>query len=251
MTGVGADVGVVGFGRCGRLAAEALAPSCRVTVTDIRDLSRDAEAIGVGWSDLAGAASRSRVLLAVPIRALPKVLDDVGPLLKPGALVVDMASVKVRPMEWMAERLPSGTAFAGTHPLFGPDSVREIGLAGQRIAVCAAPGREEAADEVVRAARLLGLEPVRVDPAEHDRDMARSQALTFMIARALERAGIDRTGLTTPSERRVFAALSLTDADTTELYEDILAQNPFVAEVAAALGEALRSELARATGART
>ncbi|HUP21188.1 MAG TPA: prephenate dehydrogenase/arogenate dehydrogenase family protein [Gemmatimonadota bacterium] len=243
-----ADVGIVGFGRCGRLAAETLYPTCRVTVTDVRDLSRDAEALGVGWSDLAGVASRPWVLLAVPIRALPLVLDGVAPHLRGDALLVDTASVKVRPMEWMAERLPAGAAFAGTHPLFGPDSVREAGLAGQRIAVCAAPGREEAADEVAAFARRLGLEPVRVEPEAHDRDMARSQALAFLIARALKRAGIGPPELTTPSERRVFAALALTDADSSELYEDILALNPFAAEAAGSLEAALRAEIARASG---
>jgi prephenate dehydrogenase len=241
----------VGFGRCGRLAAETLAPVCRITVTDVRDLSRDAEAVGVGWSDLAGVASKPRVLLAVPIRTLPRILDEVGPHLRPGAVVVDMASVKVRPMRWMAERLPPGTAFAGTHPLFGPDSVREAGLAGQRIAVCAAAGREVAAVEVEALARRLGLDPVRVDPEAHDRDMARSQALAFLIARALGRAGFGAPGLTTPSERRVFAALALTDADSRELYEDILALNPFAAEAAGALEAALREEIARASGSRS
>lgn len=238
----------MGFGRCGRLAAEVLAPAFRVTVTDAVDLSSEAESVGAEWSDLAGAASRERVLLVVPIRRLPGVLDRIAPHLQPGALVADTASVKTLPMRWMAERLPPGTAYAGTHPLFGPDSVREEGLAGQRIAVCAAPGGDEAAGEVARMARLLGLEPVPVEADRHDRDMARSQSLAFLIARAMRRAGIGRTDLTTPSERHVFAAMSLTGADTEELYEDILRLNPHAAEAAGALAEALREEIHRLVG---
>lgn len=239
------NVGIVGFGRCGRLAATALSEVCRVTVTDRRDLANDAADLGVEWSDLAGAAAKPRVLLAVPIRAIPAALEAIVPHLAPDTIVVDMGSVKVRPMEWMAERVPASAAYVGTHPLFGPDSARVSGLRGQAIAVCPAPDRRDAAEEVARLARRLGLEPEFVDPEEHDRDMSRSQAVAFLLARTLRRAGLERARLTTPSERRVFAALALTDADTEELYEDILTLNPFVAEAAASLSDAMRVEIDR------
>lgn len=243
-----ADVGIVGFGRCGRLAAEVLADGRRVAVTDPRDRRADAEALGVEWADLDGVASRPVVLLAVPIRAIPEILDDLAPRLAPGAVVVDMASVKTKPMAWMEERLPGSVSFVGTHPLFGPDSVRERGLEGQAIAITPARGHEAAAERVTAAARALGLRPVVTTPEDHDRQMARSQALVFLVARSIRAAGLDAAELGTPSEHRVSSALRLVDADSRELYEDILTLNPWAAEALTGFRDALGAEVDRLLG---
>lgn len=237
-------VGIVGFGRCGRLAASMLSATHDVAVTDRDDRADEAEALGVRWAGLGEVVSRDRVLLAVPIRALPEALDAAAAHLSSGALVVDCASVKVEPMRWMAARLPDRVRWAGTHPLFGPDSVNE----SRRIVVCEAPGGAEAASEVEAVARDLGLEPIRATPEEHDRTMARSQALVFLLARAFRRAGLGDVPFGTPSERRVLKALSVVGRDTEELYEDILRHNPFASATTGSLAEAIRIELDRVLG---
>lgn len=241
-------VGVLGYGRCGRLAAATLGREFEVLVHDRRDLGAAVEAAGHRWVDLAELAGLPRVVLAVPNRALPAALDALAPGLTPGALVVDLGSVKERPLVWMAERLPDGVRRVGAHPLFGPDSVAEEGLRGQRIVVCAADSHEPAADEVCEVAARLGLEPVRVDAGTHDRAMARSQAVVFLVARALRRAGIEPGQLETPSERGVYAALALVEGDTDELYEDILRLNRHAGPVARALAAAIADEVERVLG---
>lgn len=239
------EVGIVGFGRCGRLAADILSDRHRVVVTDARDRASEAGAAGVRWADLDTVAEQPVVVLAVPIRAIPSVLDDLAPRLSRGTLVVDLASVKMKPMEWMAERLPEGVAYVGTHPLFGPDSARESGIEGQWIAVTPARGHEKAADRVVRETRSLGLEPVVTSAEDHDRQMARSQALVFLVARAVRGAGLGTAEYGTPSERRVGTALRMVEGDTQQLYEDILTLNPFAREAALALRDALTVEVER------
>lgn len=252
------ELGLVGFGRCGQLAAQVLAPRFAVRAADRIDRSPQASALGVEWVPLAEAASAPRVVIAVPIRVLPYVLDELVPHLRPGALVVDMCSVKVEPVRWMVERLPPTARPVGTHPLLGPDSVREEGLEGQRIAVCAAPGHEKAAAEVAAACRELGLDPVRLDADDHDRRMARSQAMVFLVARSLRRAGIvagdvrERSRLAelgTPSERRFLSILELVEADTEELYEDLIRHNPHAHDIARRLAAAVEAEVDRLIGA--
>jgi prephenate dehydrogenase len=245
------EVGIVGFGRCGRLAASFLAPHVRVTACDVVDRASDAAALGIAWGELVHVAAKPAVLLAVPIRALPGALEGIAPHLVPGALVVDMASVKTRPLEWMGERLPPHARWVGTHPLFGPASVLERGAPGGRIVICATAKHEAAADEVERMARGLGLQPVRATAEQHDRDMARSQALVFLLSRAMARAGIGPTVHGTPSEERLWSALSLVAGDSDELYEDIHRLNPFAAETIARLLSALRAEADRLGGAET
>lgn len=239
------EAGIVGFGRCGRLAAEILSRRYRVSVTDARDRSAEAEVAGVEWSDLPTVARKSVVLLAVPIRALPSVLDELEPLLSPGAVVVDLCSVKVKPMAWMARRLPDHVEYVGTHPLFGPDSAREHGFLGQGIVVTPAPGHEGVADRVVREARELGLEPIVTSPEDHDRQMARSQALVFLLARSVRAAGLGSAEYATPSERWVGSAMRLVGEDSDQLYEDILTLNPYAAEAVFAFRDALNVEVER------
>jgi prephenate dehydrogenase len=241
------ELGIVGYGRCGQLAAEVLESDFQVVVSDTRDVASEATARGVGWGDLAACASRPTVLLAVPVRRMPGVLRAMAPHLRPGATVVDMASVKVEPMRWMAELLPPTVAWVGTHPLFGPESAPGRNVSGQRIVVCEAVGHEAAARSVEVVARRMGLEPLRLDPETHDREMARSQALVFLLARALSAAGLEGSEFGTPSERRVWSALNLTSADTDELYEDILRLNPFAPESARALAAAVAAEADRLT----
>jgi prephenate dehydrogenase len=241
------ELGIVGYGRCGQLAAEVLESDFQVVVSDTRDVASEATARGVEWGDLAACASRPTVLLAVPVRRMPEVLRAMAPHLRPGATVVDMASVKVEPMRWMAELLPRGVAWVGTHPLFGPESAPGRDVSGQRIVVCEAEGHESAARSVEVVARRMGLEPLRLDPETHDREMARSQALVFLLARALSAAGLEGSEFGTPSERRVWSALHLTSADTDELYEDILRLNPFAPESARVLAAAVVAEADRLT----
>lgn len=244
----------MGFGRCGQLVARVLGDRFRVQAADISDRAAEAERLGVEWVAVAEAAAASNVVLAVPIRTLPQALDAIVPQLRAGALVVDVCSVKLEPRRWMRERLPGTVHPVGTHPLFGPESVREEGLAGQRIAICPAPGHEPAADDVAEICRDLGLEPFLVDADEHDRRMARSQAMVFLVARSLRRAGIvaedapDRRRLVelgTPSERRFLSVLELVSADTEELYEDIVRHNPHAHAAARGLVGAVQAEVDR------
>ena len=241
------ELGIVGYGRCGQLAAEVLETDFHVTATDVRDLSGQAAARGVAWGDIAACASKPTVLLAVPVRTIPHVLQAIAPHLPEGATVVDMASVKVEPMRWMAELLPAGVSRVGTHPLFGPESAPERNIRGQRIVICEAEGYAPAARSIEVIARRLGLESIRLDPETHDREMARSQALVFLLARALASADLGGSQYGTPSERRVWSALNMTAADTDELYEDILKLNPFARESTRALIEAVQAEAARLT----
>lgn len=241
------ELGIVGYGRCGQLAAEVLETDFQVLATDVRDLSGQAAARGVAWGDIATCASKPTVLLAVPVRTMPRVLEAIAPHLRKGATVVDMASVKVEPMRWMEELLPPGVGRVGTHPLFGPESAPDRNIRGQRIVICEAEGHAAAARSIEVIARRLGLDAVRLDAETHDREMADSQALVFLLARALAAADLGGSEYGTPSERRVWSALNMTAADTDELYEDILKLNPFAPQSTRALVEAVQAEAARLT----
>jgi prephenate dehydrogenase len=185
---------------------------------------------------LAGA---DYLALAVPIRALPGVLDAVAPRLDPAQVVFDVASVKVLPAQWMAERL-GRQPHVGVHPLFGPVSLARAERP-LRTVVCAAPGHDQAANQVAGLFRTLGCEVLAQTPEDHDRVMATTHALTFFLAKGLLQmgAGADLP-FAPPSFHAIQRTLDLVREDASHLFRAIQNENPFAAGARSGLIQALQ-----------
>lgn len=220
--------GIIGFGRFGQLAATHLRDHFAVVVHDSRDIAGDAARIGVATGALAEVAGCDVVMLAVPVQALEATLAQIAPHVRPGALVVDVASVKTLPAQWMAAALPDHVEIVATHPLFGPQSARR-GLAGQPLVIC--PVRGEAHHRVAEFGRSLGLAVSITSAEEHDREMAYVQALTHLIGRTLVNVGIPDEQLKTNSYQHLLELCALIGDDSEELFFAIQNLNPFAGEI--------------------
>ncbi|MFV0384377.1 prephenate dehydrogenase/arogenate dehydrogenase family protein [Paracoccus sp. (in: a-proteobacteria)] len=212
------SLAIVGFGAFGQLIARHLRDHLPVCICDPVNRVNDLPQV-----DLPAAARCDIVVLAVPLSQMPDVLRAIAPHLRPGALVIDVASVKIRPAQLMQEILPDHARIVASHPLFGPQSAAG-GLRGHRIAWC--PLRGRGLGRVAAFLRSLGLKVVATTPEQHDRDMALVQGLTHLIARSLDQMGPMPQGLTTASFRRLIEAAAMVQADSPELLRTILTENP-------------------------
>lgn len=71
------------------------------------------------------------VVLCVPVGAMGAVAEEIGPVLKPGATVSDVGSVKRQVIAAVAPHIPEGVHFVPAHPLAGTEhSGPESGFAG-------------------------------------------------------------------------------------------------------------------------
>mgnify|MGYP003563353409 CR=1 FL=1 len=61
------------------------------------------------------------VVLCVPVGAMAAVMEEIGPVLKPGATVSDVGSVKRAVIEAVTPHLPEGVHFVPAHPLAGTE----------------------------------------------------------------------------------------------------------------------------------
>ena len=116
-------LGLIGFGAFGRLAAGGLAEHFEVVVHDpayARAELADGRHLPMG--SLEEVARAEIVVIAVPVARMAHLCGQLAPLLQPGAVVVDVGSVKVGPVATMREALPAHVEIVGTHPLFGPQS---------------------------------------------------------------------------------------------------------------------------------
>lgn len=225
-------LGLIGLGAFGRLTAETLKPQFDILAHDAADRSAEARALGIAWGSLQDAASRDIVIVAVPVRVMRETFEAIAPHVKPGALVVDVGSVKMLPAKWMLETLPEHCDIVATHPLFGPQSARDPGLAGQRLVIC--PVRGERHRSIVALAEQLGLTPNVTTPEEHDREMAYVQALTHLIGRSLAALDIPDEALKTTSYQHLLELMRLIRDDSFELFTAIQTLNPYAAEIAGA-----------------
>ncbi|KMO40534.1 prephenate dehydrogenase [Methylobacterium variabile] len=222
-------IGLIGFGAFGRLVAAHLAAHVTLRIHDPYVSEAGFAAAGVAPCGLAEAASCPVVILATPVSSLAEVVRAVAPHLRPGALVLDVGSVKVGPAAIMREGLPPGIDIVATHPLFGPQSARD-GLRGLKIAVC--PVRGGRARRVAAFLRRgLGLEVILTTPEAHDREAAAVQGLTHLIAKVLVAMEPLPTRMTTRSFDLVMQAVGMVRHDAPEVYHAIERANPYAAEV--------------------
>ena len=220
-------VGVVGFGRFGRALAELMAES------GIRVRAFDPHAPVPGSLAAASPAELIRasqaIVLAVPVPALEDVTASAAPLLTAQHVVLDVASVKVKPTDIFGRYLGDRVPWAATHPLFGPASLarRERPL---RVVVCPNEHHPAAVEAAVRLYGRLGCQ-VRLQAAdEHDREMARTHALGFLIAKAFIDLGIgSEPESVPPSFRGISATIESVREDAGHLFTAILRDNPFAA----------------------
>jgi len=230
------NLGLIGFGRFGQFAAKHLRSHLHLFVWDIRDQRKKAASLGLTWGTLEEASSCQIVLFAVPISEMPTALAQVVPHLRKDALLMDVCSVKMAPLQWMMAAAPPEVEVIGTHPLFGPHSGRS-GIEGLTVVLC--PGRTRRMEGVQRFLMSLGLKIVIASADDHDRQMAHAQALTHFVARGLAEAGVADQQLKTPSFEKILRVVETLTKDASELFQDIQGFNPYAASARARLLEAL------------
>lgn len=102
-------------GACGEVIGVARRPATLQMARDLRFIDR-------GATDLAeGLRDADVVVLATPVRDILDKLATIGPLLAPGALVMDIGSTKLAICRAM-DRLPEGIQPLGGHPMCGKES---------------------------------------------------------------------------------------------------------------------------------
>jgi prephenate dehydrogenase len=219
-------IGIIGFGRFGELAARYLANTFSVAVFTRSDKRTAIEACGAQSVDFATACGQSVVILCMPISAMQDTLRQAVPLLKEDALVVDVCSVKVYPVQWMRELLPDSVSILPTHPMFGPDSAAES-LQGCKIVLCPERINRRCYEKIVQWLQDQGLVVIKATAQEHDEKIAVSLSLTHFIGRSLSAFGARGMDIDTEGYKRLMHILGVVSHDTWQLFEDMHTYNPY------------------------
>jgi prephenate dehydrogenase len=219
-------IGLVGYGRFGKLAARLIARHVPVLVYDHRRSRRPRHLKHIRPASLEDVASCKIVLLAVPVSALQQVLRSIRPSLTKDALVVDVCAVKQLPVKWMRDVLPRSVRILGAHPLFGPDSVTRS-LRGHRIVLCPVRMPSSLLAKTRRALEQAGLEVQLMSARDHDLMMAETLLVSQYLGRLVAGAGLTPYPFSTPSYDHLTSLISMAKRDTGELFDDMVRFNPY------------------------
>lgn len=218
-------LGIIGFGVFSELMAQHLAHYFKIKVYSRRDVSEIARKLGAKQSPLTEVAACDIVVIAVMAQYFKKTIQQISPMIKSGALVLDVASVKVKPARLMEKHLPQNTEIIATHPLFGPQSGKN-GIAGLRIILC--PIRTTKIKTIENfLSQKLKLKVIHKTPAEHDQEMAIVQGLTHFISKGLQKLNITSSEQSTVAYEHLLKIKQLLEKDSDDLFSTIQNENPY------------------------
>ena len=194
--GLGARVALLGLGLIGGSLGLAL----RASRSDLEVVGWDRDQASAALAKERGAIAAARpnpaaavtdadlVVLCAPVGALRDLIATIGPHVRPGALVTDVASTKAQVAGWARA---AGVPFVGGHPMAGSE---KIGMVNARLnlfrgAVWLVTPEADApaggAEAIEALAKLAGARSMRLDPATHAASVAAISHLPFAACCAL------------------------------------------------------------------
>lgn len=135
---------------------------------------REMDVALIGRSSHALCADYDVVVIAVPIDVTCDVIAKVAPQMKPGAVLFDIASVKVEPVKQMLTSAPQDVELVSVHPLFGSSMPN---MEGQTVIVTPVRG-ERGRRFLVDLFESAGAHVEELSAEEHDHIMSVIQGLT-------------------------------------------------------------------------
>jgi len=250
--GFPARVAIVGVGLMGgslALAIRRFCPEVEVIGIDfpqVLERAHERKALDRGYPPerlAEGVAEADYVFLATPIRTIIRLIAEISPMLKEGAILSDLGSTKAEICRAAERSVPDGVYFIGGHPLTGSER-RGIEHADpflfQNAYYVLTPldGPEEKAEELARFLERLGALILYLDPEAHDRIVAYTSHLPQLLAVGLTNL-VGREGCLGLAAGG-FRDLTRVASSPYEIWEEILETN--VAPIQKAL-DALIEEL--------
>lgn len=188
-------VAVLGLGLMGGSLALALMGRCKELIgidpdPAVLELAVEKHAVDRVSSDAAAASQAELIILAAPVRAILEVIPELPKLHRGSPVVLDLGSTKSQICRAMSD-LPSRFDPLGGHPMCGKEisSLANADPGLYRGAPFAFTPLERTTPRArglaEQLARTVGALPLWIDPESHDRWVASTSHLPYLVANAL------------------------------------------------------------------
>lgn len=190
-------LGIVGVGLLGgsiALACRQKRLAGRIVGCDRPDVLERAKARGMldeTAGDVCQAVARaSLVVFCTPVDTLADVVGECADACRPGTLLTDVGSTKSGIVRRLANRLPPGVSYVGSHPLAGseqagPDNARADLFEGKLVVVTPAGDPPAAVSTVAAFWKAMGARVETMSPEQHDEALAVTSHLPHLVASVL------------------------------------------------------------------
>jgi prephenate dehydrogenase len=139
----------------------------------------------------------------------------------------------------MMRRLPKNVTLLGTHPFFGPDTVRRS-LRGRTIVLCPVRIPSRHLSRMASVLRQSGLNVRVVTPEEHDRLVSRTVLLTQYIGRLIRMSDIPPEDIVTAPYASLLELADVAARDDLRVFTDMWRYNSYSRELSIALRKGQR-----------
>ena len=226
------QVGIIGYGDFTKVVLEWLEPFADIVVSS-RSRSEGDAGHGARFTPLAQVLSQPIIVPSFPAQFFRDFFKANKRLINPEALVIDVCSVKVKPLAALEELLPKTCSIIGTHPLFGPASInRNGGIKGLRCVVSDVRSSSHQLETLLQLlSEELKIHVLERTPEEHDKEMAYVMGLSHYIARVMDNMDIPKSELSTMAYDHLYDMKMVQAKDTWDLFESIMHENPYAPDV--------------------
>ena len=219
------SVGIIGFGRFGKILSNILQRGFDVKVYDIKP---ERSLTNIEFVDLEKIIKEQNIFISVPIRNFKNIITEISPKLKNNT-IIDVCSVKIEPVNYMLKLLPESVGIIATHPLFGPDSFN----LNNNLKMMMHSTRDNYGkfDFWKNYFSSQEIEIIEMSPDEHDLLAAKTQGITHFLGRVLKEYGINETKIDTQGFSELLDLVNQTCNDSWELFSDLQLYNPHTEKV--------------------
>jgi prephenate dehydrogenase/prephenate dehydratase len=235
-------IGIIGYGRFGKVLANILEDNFNVKIYDIDNSTYKQNNNHLNFSSLDNVLNCNTIFYCVPISKFESVLKSHLPFFKnckDSKLLIDVLSVKVHPKKIFQKLLPKHFEALLTHPMFGPDSIRMKGLPNQPIILDQFRANNNKYKFWKDFFESKKLKIIELSAEEHDNLAANSQGLAFFVGRTLGDFGIKPTPIDTLGAKKLHEVMEQTCNDTWELFVDLQNKNPYTKNMRIKLGKSV------------
>ena len=121
----------------------------------------------------------------------------------------------------MRTLLPDYVDILGTHPMFGPDSVKDT-LFGTKLVLCPERLSDERLNSITHYFQNHGIKIIKTTAEEHDKQMSSSLLLSHFIGKGLLEFGSQEQEIDTKGYRRLLRILETVQNDSDTLLKTCL-----------------------------
>ncbi len=220
---------IIGFGDFSKLMVKELSPYFEILISTRHQ--PDQNDLKCKFVDTKTALRQEIIIPSMPSQFLEEYFLQNKENVNPDSLVIDVCSVKVKPVDTLMKILPESCKYLATHPMFGPFSASK-GLEGLQIMTYPARINDDYYFEIKNfLTSKLKLKVIECTPDEHDKELAYVLGLTQLIGRASQNLKIPETILRTRAYDDLLDMKNVQGNDSWELFESIVRDNPYCKQV--------------------